>query len=419
MKLTTTALGLVLGLAAVPAAAQYNTPPAAPQQTMPQPGQTADDSKQPQIRPSSGALKAIIELQTAVNKNDVANIPAKIAAAQAVAKTKEDKYIIGQLMVKSALASKDNAALSAAIDWIAASGYIDSAKVAGLYMGLGSTFYNTKDFVRAQAAFERAASLTPRDPEPLINIAEARFSMGQKADAVTTFQRAIQATIAAGQKPREDIYKRTVQIAYEAQTAAAIDAGRQWVAAYPSPNSWHNAIAIYRNLTKPDVEGTLGLLRLMQATNALEGAADYSLFASAAADQSNFNEAKTVIDQGIAARQVDPASPLFRDIVAGLKTKPIATEADLSAALKMAPNPTAQIRIGDRFYGLGNYAKAAEVYRAAMGKPGVDPNVANLHLGMALARAGDKAGATAALNAVTGPRADIAKFWLLYLSTHG
>jgi hypothetical protein len=54
-----------------------------------------------------------------------------------------------------------------------------------------------------------------------------------------------------------------------------------------------------------------------------------------------------------------------------------------------------------------------------MGKPGVDPNVANLHLGMALARAGDKAGATAALNAVTGPRADIAKFWLLYLSTHG
>ena len=43
------------------------------------------------------------------------------------------------------------------------------------------------------------------------------------------------------------------------------------------------------------------------------------------------------------------------------------------------------------------------------------PDLANLHLGMALARSGDKAGATAALNAVTGPRADIAKYWLLYV----
>ncbi len=40
------------------------------------------------------------------------------------------------------------------------------------------------------------------------------------------------------------------------------------------------------------------------------------------------------------------------------------------------------------------------------------PSLINLHLGMALARRGDKAGATAALNAVTGPRAEIAKYWL-------
>jgi hypothetical protein len=65
---------------------------------------------------------------------------------------------------------------------------------------------------------------------------------------------------------------------------------------------------------------------------------------------------------------------------------------------------------------MGDYAKAAELYRMSMTKPGVDASVANLHIGMALARAGDKAGATTALNAVTGPRADIAKFWLAYLN---
>ena len=409
MKLTTTALGLVLALAAAPIAAQmYSPPPSPPQQTAV--GDQPSNAREPQIKPSSGALKAIVDLQTAVNANEFAKVPELVAAAQRVAKTKEDRYIIGQLQVKAALAAKDNIMLAAAVDTIAASGYVvDQAQVSGLYMGLGSTFYNAKDFARAAAAYERAATLAPSNPDPLINIAEARYSLGQKADAVTTFQRAIQATIAAGQKPREDLLKRTVGIAYEASLPTAADLARQWVAAYPSPGSWHNAIAIYRNLNRPDVEGTLVLFRLMQATNSLEGAADYSLFATAAADQSNFNEAKAVLDQGLAARQVDPASPLFRDLIAAMKTKPAATEADLNAALKMSPNPAAQIRIGDRFYGSGNYAKAAEVYRAALGKPGVDANVANLHLGMALARTGDKAGATAALNAVSGPHAPIAK----------
>jgi hypothetical protein len=35
---------------------------------------------------------------------------------------------------------------------------------------------------------------------------------------------------------------------------------------------------------------------------------------------------------------------------------------------------------------------------------------------MALTRAGDKAGATTAFNAVNGPRAGIAKLWLTYLT---
>src|SRR5689334_15191859 len=59
------------------------------------------------IAPSKQARKALVELQTAVNANDVANIPAKIAAAQAVATTKEDKYLLGQMELKAAAKSKN------------------------------------------------------------------------------------------------------------------------------------------------------------------------------------------------------------------------------------------------------------------------------------------------------------------------
>jgi len=419
MKFTTTALGLVLALTATPVFAQmgYGAPTASGQQQQPQPAPAQDAGKENQIRPSNGALKAIIALQTAVNANDFANVPAKVADAQKVAKTKEDRYLIGQLQLKAALAAKDNAGIASAIDVVAASAYLEPAKVGELYRSLGGTFYNAKQYDPAAAAFDKAIAADPSNLEVVMMLAETRNAQGRKAEAVSTFQRAIQASLAAGQKPREEVYRRTVALAYEANLPSAPELGRQWVTAYPSADSWRNSIAIFRNLTKPDVEGTLDLLRLMQATNSLTAASDYNLFATAAAEQSNYNEAQAVLNAGIAAKIVDPASPLFKDTIAGLKEKPIATAADLAVATKTAANGMALLRIGDRYYGMGEFAKAGDLYRQSIGKPGVDPNVANLHLGMALARAGDKAGATAALNTVTGVRADIAKYWLMYLQT--
>src|SRR3954451_17198728 len=100
MKLiTTTALALVAALSAAPAAAQYGASsrmePPRDQQPPQQPAPAAQ-AAQPKITPSKGALKAIVDLQTTVNKNDYANVPAKVAAANAVATTKEDKYLVGQ-----------------------------------------------------------------------------------------------------------------------------------------------------------------------------------------------------------------------------------------------------------------------------------------------------------------------------------
>lgn len=423
MKFTTTALALVLTATSGSAFAQYgmqSPPPQNPTQTTtPPPNQPEEQTTtKGGVKPSAKALKALVELQKAVDANDAANIPAKVAAAQAVASTKEDRYLIGQLQLKAALASKNNAAMSAAVDAIAASGYQPPAQVAKLYSALGGNFYNAKQFDPAATAFERAAALDPSNTDILLNLGEARFAQGRQADAVAIFQRAIQAKQAAGLKPEEKLYKRALEIAYDAKLPSTVEIGREWAAAYPSPDSWRNAIAIYRNQSHQDVEGTLDLLRLMQATGAMTAPGDYAIFIESAADQSNFNEAQAVLDAGIAAKLVDPSSAQFRDTVAALKAKPKATATDLETAVKTTTSGMNLLRIGDRFYAMGQYQRAAEIDRQSMGKAGVDSNLANLHLGMALARAGDKAGATAALKAVTGPRSDIAKFWLVYVQQH-
>src|ERR1051325_10916810 len=171
MKLiTTTALALVAAFAAVPVAAQ-NKPAAAAEQA------------QPKITPSKGALKALSELQDAVQKNDTANIPAKVAAAQAVATTKEDKFLVGRLQLTAAMAAKDNAATSAAIDTMVASGYLEPSKSSALYLGLGGTYYNAKQYGPAAAAYQKALALDPRNIEAPALLGESLFAQGQKAEA--------------------------------------------------------------------------------------------------------------------------------------------------------------------------------------------------------------------------------------------
>ena len=419
MKLILSGLALALASASSMATAQYyGSMPETDQPKTDQQQQKPDDKQANAPKPSSKAMKAIIELQTAVNANDTANIPAKLAAAQAVATTKEDRYWIARMQLKAAVTANDNVAASAAIDSIAASGVLAGPDLAKLYSGIGGSFFTAKQYDKAATAFEHQLALDPNNSSALINLAESRAAAGQKAEAVTTLEKVIKAGSVGGQKPAEAIYKRAVGLAYDANLPSALDISREWVMAYPSPESWRNTIAIYRNAKKPDTEGTLDLLRLMQAAGAMKMSQDYAIFAESAAEQLNYNEAQAVLDAGIAAKVVDPSDAEIKEALNVLKVKQKATAADLDAALKMSPSGINLLRIGDRYYALGNYAKAAEVYRQSMGKAGVEADVANLHLGMALLRGGDKAGSIAAFNAVTGPRADIAKLWLIYAQQH-
>ena len=86
-----------------------------------------------------------------------------------------------------------------------------------------------------------------------------------------------------------------------------------------------------------------------------------------------------------------------------------------ATAAKSAADAKKAMVTAEAYYGYGDYAQAADLYRVALTKSGVDKDLANLRLGMALAGAGDKAGATAAFNAAGGAQASVAQLWLTYL----
>ena len=369
---------------------------------------------------SSGARQAIVNLQTAVNAKVPADIAAKLAAAQAVAKTNDDKYVIAQLQLKAAVDQKNDAAITAGIEAMLASGSASADQVLTLQTNLGKQYYNAKQYDRAGTTFERVIQLDPNNPDALAMLAETRKAQGRVPEAVAMLQKGIAARVAAGQKPPEAWYKRAVALAYDAKLPTVIPLSREWVAAYPTTTNWRDTLRIYQAGSGLDDDTLIDLLRLQRASGSLAGETDYYRYANGVLMKGYPGEAKAVLDEGFAAKSIDRNKAIFRDVLAAASAKTAADRASLPglerAALASAAAKQSMVT-GDAYLGYGDYAKAAALYRAALTKSGVDANLANLRLGIALARAGDKAGATAALNAVTGPRADIAKYWVLWLST--
>lgn len=407
----------------------YQTPPTPPktpqgrEQTQPQ-----QDSKKSysvmlgskKVSLSPEFAKVYDDLVKTVSANDMANAPAKIAAAHAAAKSPEEHYLASQLELKAAMARKDEAAMGKAVEGMLGTGAAPPELQPALHLAYGKVKYNRKQYAEAATAFQKVLQLDPSNSEAKTLLAQTQLNNANPADAVAMLQKSIAEQSAGGGKAPEDLYKRALAAAYKARLPAAVDISRQWVVAYPTPTNWSDAIRIYRNLHEVDDAATLDLLRLARAAGALNGEADYDRYAYAALSKGYPGEAKTVLEEGIKAGVVNPNKSPFKEEIAQAKAKSAGEEASLEAAAKSAlagGTAKAALATGDLHYTYGQYAKAAELYRAALKKSGADADLINLHLGMALARSGDKAGATAALNAVTGPRADIAKYWLAYVST--
>ena len=450
MKTSTQALAIALaGLAiSVPAAAQYGAPQ--PPTTTPETPTGSRDRSDPGIRSGSGsaasrsqegkepeqqqttadtltsgrkldlskeARKAIIELQTAVNANDTASIPAKLAAAQAVARTNDDKYVIAINQIKAASTANDMAALRAGVDALRASGGAAPADIAARYNNLGKRLYDAKQLDQAATAFEQTLSVDANNVDALKMLASTRDTQGRGAEAVALMAKSFAAAKATGQKPKENDYKFAARIAYDAKAPAAADITRAWIADYPNPTNWRDALRIYRDVNGLEGDAKIDVMRLARAANALNGEGDYFAYVNELVTRGYLNEAKAVLDEAGAKKAIDVNKNAFKQFAPKLAKAPARSTIDSVAKLALGSGSgKTAMEAGDSLYGVGAFAEAAPLFKAAVTKGGVDANLANLRLGMALARAGDKAGATAALNAVTGAQANIAKYWLIWVN---
>lgn len=423
------ALAVAGGAFAQPAAAQRapsrdTQQQPAPEEGKPQarqiPGEVEVGGRK--LKLGKAARKPLADLQAAYNAGDAAGFAAALAVAEAAARTSDERYYLGQLRLAQAIKANDDAQKIAALDALIRSGGATAEELPKFYQTLGALHYNAKRYDQAAAAFQKLVELQPTNKDAANNLAAALMQTNNPTQAAATLEQQIAAAKAANQPIPEATYKQALDLAYKAKSPKSIELSRDIVAAYPTAENWRNALVIYRQLKKPAGEANLDLLRLMRATRSLTSEADFYELADGAYSNGLPGETKAVLEEGIAAKTINPNKSGFKELLAGARGKVNEDRASLAAAEKKAlaaSSGTTALNTADAYFGYGDYAKAAALYRAALQKGGVDANVANTRLGMALALAGQKSDAQMALKAVTGPRAEIASYWLIWLDQRG
>ena len=371
---------------------------------------------------------AAAPLQKAIQAKDYATAQSLLPAATAAAQSADEKFVVGQFKLQIATGSNDVAAQQAAVNEMIASGSGPADMKGQLLFYQGQFAYKANNFPAAIQALTAAqqAGYTTKDangqPSQDLNLllAESYFKANQVAPGLAAVERAIQAEKAAGRKPPQDWYGRAASMAYKAKVMPEV---AKWTRAqvidYPTPENWRSALVIYGDANRFDDQTQLDLMRLQRFAGALSGERDYYEYALLADKVGLPGEAKAIVDEGKAKGAYSASSKAINEIGTLAGTKVAADRASLASAEKSAAsgaNGRTALGTGDAYFGYGDYGKAAAMYRLALQKGGIDANTANLRLGMALAKAGQAAEAKQAFALVTsGPRAEIAQFWTLWV----
>jgi Flp pilus assembly protein TadD len=363
---------------------------------------------------------AIAALQAAAAGPDRLAQDSALAAARNVARGADAQYALAHYQFEIGGARGDANMQTQAIDALVNSGVAQPDELPALLANQAGRAFAAGDFERTDRLLARMLEAQPNNPFVLADYGQFKARRGQRAEAVTFLQRAIAAQEASGRAAPEGWHLRALALAFDGRMAPqGIAAARGLVAAYPTNVNWRDALLSYRELSPADPALDLDVRRLMRAASGLAGERDY-LETAEALDRAGLpGEAKAVLDEGISRNMLEAAKPVVAQAMTATVRRAAADRAALprlraqaQAAAAGAPARTA----ADAHFAFGQYGEAAELYRLALQKGGEDANLVNLRLGAALALAGRRPEAEAALRATTGPRADLAGFWLAWLA---
>jgi len=373
--------------------------------------------KAPAYELSKDFRAAARSAQAALDLGDLAGATMQIGSLNGMAASPAEKYAASalamQLVVKRADLQAQRRAVTAMLDSEGA----PPAELPYLRFLAGYLSYTLNQWADSIAQLSYARQLGFQDPRLLLLLADANIRVGKlpEGTALLTEAMAQQRTLGGTIDPAW--YDRAAAITYQQKDWPGM-AGwyAQKLASYPSPGNWRSAVSNYLDNPVLTPAMKLDLYRLLSASGALASERDYHAYAALAAQNGQHGEVKALIDAGRASGKLLTKDSATATIY---KTASARAAKDKAALAARAAKAGGAADAADGYLAIGDYTKAAELYRKALTGTPADPGQVNTRLGIALARSGHAEGAKQVLSAVTGPWHDIAQFWLVWAGQSG
>lgn len=402
------ALILLFGGAA-PALAQAPAQPAATQ---------APAQPQRQYNLSRAEQQAFQPVLVALNAGDWATATTALATAAPAARGNDAKYLVGQIRLQIGVGTQNRAVQAQGIDEMIASGGALPTEMRALYENQLEFATAAGDTAKAQRAMAALDAMNPNDPTRYIRQARIRVGANDPAGAIGFYQQAIAMQTRNNQPVPVEWRQQIAGIAYRARLPDTMRYVREWLVAAPSPQLWHDTLAIYAETSGANSALKLDIYRLMRAAGAMNSERDFIELSQAANEVRAFGEVQAVLQDGLTRNLITANAGYARErleLATRRATDDRGSLAEGRRAALAGNDAAAALAMGDAYYGYGQFAEAVELYRAALQK-GADAGTANIRIGAALVGAGQRTEAETAFRAVTGQRADLAQLWLLWLA---
>jgi tetratricopeptide (TPR) repeat protein len=352
--------------------------------------------------------------QEAIQKKRWDQALAKIKEADgAPGKTAFDQYKINEMLWYVYLQQGRNADAARVLEGQIASGQMPASEKVQRTKTMAQLYARAGSYSKAAATAQQYLKSVPGDKDMQLLVANAYYQQKDYKGAIAAANK----VMAGGGTPSQDLLQLVLRSNYElGDTAGTAKALEQLLKFYPSVDTWERVLDGYLKTTKHDDE-LMALYRLAEDVGALKTARQYTDMTQALVIGGFGIEGERIMQKGMAANvfQGDELARAKRTLDAA-KRKADAERAALpKAATQLAAAKTGDAveQVGELYFSAGDYANAVVTIQKALGLGGLtDTDRAQMLLGIAAKRKGDKATAMKAFDAIKDPKfAEIAKLW--------
>lgn len=405
------ALSLALG-AAVPAVALL-TPPAA---------HAAEQERKITTKAVAAPLKAA---QEAMQKKQWDTALAEIKKAAAVEKkTPFEAYQIDEFMGYVLIQQKKFGEAAPVFERLVNSEFIPPEQVDERTKTVAQLYFQVKNYGKAAEWAKKWLDKHPNTEDMGILLGQSQYLLNDFKGAAATMNKVIANAEKAGRKPDENWIQIVMSSQFKLENRDGIgEALKKMVRYYPKPEYWENLLDIYRRKAQGD-RVTLGYYRLMNDVGVLKEPGDYVEMAQLAMDAGVPGEAQEIVEKGISEGTLKGKDKTeqgrYDRLLAGAKKQSDldkASLAQLAAEAEKSKSGQPHVALGQAYLSYGEVDKAIAALQKgiSIGTGVIDIDEANISLGIAYLKKGQKEQARQAFNSVKDDSKwnDLADLWVI------